>query len=101
LAVLIWIIDVKGRKTWCRFFESFGINPLFMYVMGAVYTILLGNIRFPFGEGMISVQRYIYFELLQPVLGDYPASLAYALLFVTLVWITGYILYKKKIYIKI
>jgi len=101
LAVLIWIIDVKGRKTWCRFFESFGINPLFMYVMGAVYTILLSNIRFPFGEGMISVQRYIYFELLQPVLGDYPASLAYALLFVTLVWITGYILYKKKIYIKI
>ena len=101
LAVLIWIIDVKGKKKWCRFFESFGINPLFMYVMGAVYSILLGNIRFPFGEGMISVQRYIYAELLQPLLGDYPASLAYALLFVSLVWATGYILYKKRIYIKI
>jgi len=101
LAVLIWIIDVKGKKTWCRFFESFGINPLFMYVMGAVYGILLGNIRFRFGDGMISVQRYIYSELLQPLLGDYPASLAYALLFVSFVWTTGYILYKKQIYIKI
>jgi len=101
LALLIWIIDVKGKKTWCRFFESFGINPLFMYVMGAVYTILLGNIRFTFGEGKISVQRYVYSEWLQPLLGDYPGSLAYSLLFVSLVWTTGYILYKKQIYIKI
>ena len=101
LAALIWSIDVKGKKSWCRFFESFGINPLFMYVMGAVYSILLGNIRFSFGDGTISLQRYIYAELLQPLLGDYPASLAYALLFVSLVWISGYVLYKKQIYIKI
>ena len=101
LALLIWIIDVKGKKTWCRFFESFGINPLFMYMVGAIYSILLGNIRFAFGDVKISLQRYIYSECLQPLLGDYPGSLAYALLFVSLVWATGYILYKKQIYIKI
>ena len=101
LALLIWIIDVKDKKTWSRFFESFGINPLFMYVTGAVFSILLGNIKFAYGEGIISVQRYIYSEVLQPLLGDYLGSLAYALLFVSLVWAVGYILYKKKIYIKI
>ena len=36
LALLIWIIDVKGCKRWSRFFEVFGINPLFMYVLGSM-----------------------------------------------------------------
>jgi predicted acyltransferase len=101
LALLIWIIDVKNKKGWTPFFESFGINPLFMYVTGAVFSILLGSIRFAFGDGKISLHGYIYNELLQPVFGDYFGSLVYALLFVSLVWSVGYILYKKKIYIKI
>ncbi|MDR0543166.1 MAG: DUF5009 domain-containing protein [Dysgonamonadaceae bacterium] len=101
LALLIWIIDVKDKKAWSRFFESFGVNPLFMYVTGGVVAILLGNIRFAFGDGTISIQRYAYSEVLQPLLGDYLGSLVYALLFVSLIWAIGYILYKKKIYIKI
>lgn len=101
LALLIWIIDVKGYKRWSRFFEVFGINPLFIYVMAGVLSILLGNIRFAYGDGMISIHGYIYSVLLKPLLGAYPGSLAYALLFVTLNWAIGYILYKKKIYIKI
>ena len=101
LALLIWIIDVKGHKKWSRFFEAFGVNPLFMYVLAAVVSILLSNIRFAYKEATISLQGFIYRELLQPVLGDYLGSLAFALLFVCLIWTCGYVLYKKKIYIKI
>jgi predicted acyltransferase len=101
LALLIWIIDVKDKKTWSRFFESFGVNPLFMYVTGAVFSILLGSIRFAYGEGSISLHGYAYGQVLKPLLGDYLGSLAYAVLFVSLVWAVGYVLYKKKIYIKI
>lgn len=101
LALLVWIIDVKGYTKWSRFFESFGVNPLFIYVMGAVLSILLGSITFTYGGETISLHGYIYNALLRPWLGDYPGSLAFALLFVTLNWCIGYILYKKKIYIKI
>ena len=101
LALLIWIIDVKDKKTWSRFFESFGINPLFMYVTGAVFSILLGNIQFSYGGENISLHGFAYSKVLQPLLGDYLGSLAFALLFVGLVWSVGYVLYKKKIYIKI
>ena len=101
LALLIWIIDVKDKKAWSRFFESFGINPLFMYVTGAVFSILLGNIHFTYGEGSISLQGYAYSQVLQPLFGDYLGSLVFAILFVLLVWSVGYVLYKKKIYIKI
>ena len=101
LAVLIWIIDVKGTKRWSLFFETFGINPLFMYVLGAVLAIIVGNIMVYSGGEMASLKSYIYSNLLQPIFGDYPASLVYALLFVGFNWIFGYYLYKKKIYIKL
>ena len=101
LALLVWIIDVKGYTKWSRFFESFGVNPLFIYVLGAVLSILLGNILFTYNGDTISLHGYIYRIILQPLLGDYPGSLAFALLFVCLNWSIGYILYKKKIYIKI
>ena len=50
LALLIWIIDVKGYKKWSLFFESFGVNPLFMYVLGGVLGILFGSIVLPVGR---------------------------------------------------
>lgn len=101
LALLIWIIDVKGYKRWSLFFESFGVNPLFMYVLGGVLGILFGSIRFPWGEGIISVHGFLYKVLLMPLFGETGGSLAYALLFVGINWCIGYQLYKRKIYIKI
>jgi len=101
LALLIWIIDVKGYKKWSLFFEAFGINPLFMYVLGGVLGILLGSIQIPYDNGMISIHGFVYSILLVPLFGDTCGSLVYALLFVGLNWCIGYQLYKRKIYIKI
>lgn len=101
LALLIWIIDVKGYKKWCTFFESFGVNPLFMYVLGGVLSILFGSISFPWDGGSISIHGFLYKILLTPVFGETGGSLAYALLFVAINWCIGYQLYKRKIYIKI
>ncbi len=101
LAVLIWVIDVKGHKTWCRFFESFGVNPLFIYVASDIISILMGDIIFNHSGSLTTVKEYAYTVILQPALGDLPGSLAFALLFVGLNWIIGYVLYKKKIFIKI
>ena len=101
LGLLIWIIDIKGYKKWCTFFESFGVNPLFIYVTGALLTICFGSILFPYGDKLISIHGFLYGVVLKPLLGAYNASLSYALLFVTLNWVIGYQLYKRNIYIKI
>ena len=101
LALLIWIIDVKGYKKWCTFFEAFGVNPLFMYVLGGVLSILFGSISFPWGDGSISIHGFLYKIVLMPIFGETGGSLAYALLFVAINWCIGYQLYKRKIYIKI
>lgn len=92
LGVLVWVVDVKGKRQWSRFFEVFGINPLFMYVLGGVLSIILGS---------TGVHGWIYGDVLQPLLGDTAGSLAYALLFVALCWCIGFPLYKRRIYIKI
>lgn len=106
LGLLIWIIDIKGKRRWCRFFEAFGINPLFMYCLGAILSIVIGAVKIPWSgveSGMITIKGYIYKALLLPLCGDDAtlASLIFAILFVLLNWCVGYVLYKKKIYIKI
>lgn len=106
LALLIWIIDIKGYRRWSRFFEVFGINPLFMYCLGAVMSIILGAVRIPCSwaeSGYRTVHTLVYKDLLIPLCGGDMtlASLLFALLFVALIWCFGLPLYKKKIYIKI
>lgn len=92
LALLIWIIDINGKKKWTLFFESFGINPLYLYVQGDLFAVLLG---------MSGISAFMYMDLFRPVFGDFGGSLAWAIFFVVLNWIPGYFLYKKKIYIKL
>lgn len=106
LGLLIWIIDIKGYKKWCRFFESFGINPLFMYVLGSLLGIIFGAVNFGWEgakNGVISIKNWIYEVVLMPVAGGDAtlSSLLYAIVFVCIVWLFGYYLYKNKIYIKI
>ena len=101
LALLIWIIDVKGYKKWSMFFEAFGVNSVFMYVLGGVLSILFGSISFPWGDGSISIHGFLYNIVLMPVFGETAGSLAFALLFIAINWCIGYQLYKRKIYIKI
>ncbi|MDR1783636.1 MAG: heparan-alpha-glucosaminide N-acetyltransferase domain-containing protein [Dysgonamonadaceae bacterium] len=101
LSLLILLIDVKQKKRWSVFFESFGVNPLFCYVLAALLSIILGNIRFAYGDGQVSVLGFVYQGIMKPAFGNYLGSLAYAIFFVLLNWSIGHILYKKRIYIKI
>ena len=101
LALLIWIIDIKHKKNWSVFFESFGVNPLFIYAFAALLSILLGNIKFTYIGELVSVKGFIYNQWINPVFGDYLGSLVFALCFVSINWFIGHILYKKKIYIKL
>lgn len=101
LGLLIWIIDIRKKEKWSRFFHAFGVNPLFVYVLAGVLATLVGNIRFTYAGEPVSIKAYAYEVLLRPWAGDYFGSLLYALLFVTVCWAFGYVLYKKNIYIKI
>lgn len=106
LGLLIWIIDIRGYRRWCRFFEAYGVNPLFMYVLGAVLSIVMSYIKVPYHAveaGAISIKGWLYKAVWIPIAGgdETFASFLFAITFVIFTWIFGYILYKNKIYIKI
>lgn len=101
LALLTWIIDICGKRRWAVFFESFGANPLFIYVLSTLTVISLSNIRFDFHGEPYTVLSFWYRVCLQPVFGDNCGSLLSALSLVLLMWLVAYPLYRKKIYIKI
>jgi predicted acyltransferase len=101
LSLLIWLIDIKGYARWSHFFESFGINPLFMYVLGAFLSILLSTIPVSLSPEVLTIKGFVYNNLLLSWLPDLWASLVYAILFVLLNWSIGHILYRKQLYIKI
>lgn len=91
-ATLIYIIDWKGKKRWCRFFEVFGVNPLFLYVLSELTAVALGS----FG---LKVSIY---EGIHVLIGnEYLASAVYSCLFALVMGACGWPLYRKKIYIKI
>ena len=92
LSLMIWLIDIKGWKKWSLYFNSFGVNPLFMYVAGTLASIIISR---------IGLQGWLVYDVLMPALGELNGSLAFALIFNVFVWCIGYPLYKNKIYIKI
>ena len=103
LAMLIYAIDIKGHNRWCRFFQAFGINPLFCYLVGTVLAIAFGAVRFGTNASgdPITAHSLIYDAWSAVTTTPEAASCLYAITFVLITWCFGYILYKKKIYIKI
>ena len=103
LAMLIYAIDIKGHNRWYRFFQAFGINPLFCYLVGTVLAIAFGAVRFGTNAAgdPITLHSLIYDGWTAVTTTPEAASCLYAITFVLITWCFGYILYKKKIYIKI
>jgi predicted acyltransferase len=91
LAVLAWIIEVRGMRRWTYFFEVFGKNTLFIYLLSQVAVVALSK------SGMYAPLA----AALQPIGSAKAASLAFALLFMLACWVVGYWLDKRKIYIKV
>lgn len=101
LALLIWVIDIRGKRRWAVFFESFGVNPLFIFVLSNILVTLMANIRFTVAGQHCSLWSFWYRSCMAPLFGDTGGSLACALSLVALLWFIAHPLYKHKIYIKL
>lgn len=98
LALLSWVIDKQGVKNRAiSFFRVFGVNPLALYVWADLLLIPLSiaSIR------GVTLQGWLFTDVMQPCIGTQNAALVWALLFVAFTWICGYYLYKKHIFIKL
>ncbi len=90
--LLMYVIDIRGHRDWCTFFQIFGVNPLFLYASSEFLAIIFGH---------IGLSAAVFNGIHAVVAAPKWASLCYALYFVLLNFLLGYLLYRKKIYIKL
>ncbi len=91
-AFLMYVIDIQKKSGWITFFHVFGVNALALYVSSELLAILLGH---------IGVSEIVYNSIHGFIAPLKWASLMYALYFVMFNFCLGYVLYKKRIYIKL
>lgn len=94
---LIYLIEIRGKKRFTGFFQVFGKNPLFIYLLSEIIAILLWFIQ----VGGKSLYQTINDSLYQKVLPGPVGSLAFALSVMMFCWLVGWYLDKRKIYIRV
>jgi predicted acyltransferase len=102
LGILLWIIDVKGYTRWTKPLQVFGMNPIFIYVLSEfmAITFWIKISSTPAGES-VSIVNWVYMKCFLPLTGTYNGSLLYALVFTFVCWIAAWVLYQRKIFIKL
>lgn len=103
LGLLIWIIDLKSYKKWTQFFLVFGMNPLFIFALSGLWAKIFSRmIKVTAADGTVTNgYTWTYKTLFQSWAGDINGSLLFAIAHVLLFWFIGWVLYKKKIFIKV
>ena len=120
LGILTWILDIRlpqlnevkptttcqkvryaVANNWYKFFETFGVNPLFIFCLSTWFVVTAAQIKFEYMDKTYAIMSFWYKVCLVPVFGDKGGSLVSALSLVLLMWAIGYVLYRKKIYIKL
>lgn len=109
LGLMMHIIEFrKGKGRWSRFFDVFGKNALFIFVLSGLLPRLLALIRIPAGTGNDGNPKYLtpfawfYEHVCMPLFTDpRNASLLYALCFIIMMWFFAWLMDRKKIYIKV
>jgi predicted acyltransferase len=97
LAFCYWLIDIKGYRRWAKPFEVFGMNAIALYVGAGIMADLFGVIKV---QGQ-SLGSWIYERGFESWLPPVDASLAFAISFVLFWLLLMWILYRRRIFIKV
>ena len=99
LALCYWILDVKlWRGHWATPFLVFGMNPIAAYVFAEAISHSLSHLST--SSGMF-LDDALYQHLFQPFADAANASLLYAICYVLMCWVAMWMLYRKRVFLKI
>ena len=95
-AAFTYLIDVNGYKKF-KMSQVFGTNSIFTYVLAGILTSIL------YIDRVLGVELNSFFVDNLINIGVFPklASLIYAIIYVMIIYIPAFYLFKKKIFIKL
>lgn len=89
MAVSYWLVDVLGFKKVPMFFAVFGMNPLFIYLMGSSFRTFFGKLVNPYLYRIFSWTNEVTITVIS------------TLVIAAMLWYVCYFLYKRKIFIRL
>lgn len=102
LGMIYWVTEVLQYRRWTKPFVIYGTNALAIFVLSGVVAKLMGLISWMDANGtQWNLHGWLYTNCFQSIFSDYNASLAYALANVLFFLGIAWILYKRKIFIKV
>src|SRR6476619_7359338 len=102
LALCYWVIDIHGYRRWAWPFEVFGVNALALFVGTALMVKLMALIKVTGPDGtQIGAQSWIFGKFFLSWASPINASLFYAIAFILLWLFLMWLLYRKRIFIKV
>ncbi len=97
LALSYWLLDIRKWRRGATPFLVFGMNAIAAYFFGEIAAHLLSRLHLH----SLTWQEAIYQRLFASLASPSNASLLYALFFVFVCWAAMWILYRRRIFLKI
>jgi predicted acyltransferase len=102
LAIFYWLIDVLCISRWAKPFIVLGLNPITVYVISELFDTALRSLDLVLSKGnRISCQLYLFQELCIPYAEAKTASLLYAVWILTCMLLVAWIMWRKRLFIKV
>jgi predicted acyltransferase len=103
LAFAFWAIEVRGwRKGWTGVWLVFGSNAIAAYMFSELLPGVLDNVTVPDGPNRHAVLNLVIFERIFAHIPDpHWAAFAYSVSFTAVCFVPVWILYRKKIFLKV
>lgn len=112
LGVYYWVIDVQGWRKWAKPLAIYGMNAIAVFVLAGVLGRLSLEVKIGPADNAVALKTWLYKLLCAPfaspdtapffgfLASPKNASLLWALMYVTLLYLIAYGMYRKKWFVK-
>lgn len=102
LGFCYFLIDIKGYRAWTAPFVIFGVNALALFVGSGLMARMMSIVKVAGADGKeIGLQTWIHQTVFAPLADARTSSLMYAVCFILFWLFLMWVLYRKRIYIKV
>ena len=99
--VCYWIVDVQGWRRWARPLAIYGMNAITVFVLAGILGRLTTTIKVGRKSGdPMALKTWLYNLLFAPIPDPKVASLAWALMYVGILYAVAWYMYRRKWFVK-
>jgi predicted acyltransferase len=99
--VYFWLVDVKGCRTLVKPFAIYGMNAIAVFVLSGVLGRILNAVQIASSpDKSVGLKTFLYEKFFAPLASARNASLLWAVMWVLLLYVVAWAMYRKKWFVK-